>query len=123
MEHRCGRRYSVRQPVYLQTPDAVIAAGWLTEVSVSGGAVITHRPMHVDVRLQVRLLANTTNPSPRKFFIAGHVVRQTRHGWALEWSDFSPQLLARLNVHSQAIGADGAVEGMRRRRRKTATAR
>ena len=100
MEHRYGRRYSVRTPVYLETPDAVIAAGWLTEVSLSGASVITHRPVEVDVCLRVRILGGPGGSIQSGFSIAAHVTRPTQYGCALEWDELMPELLSRMNLQT-----------------------
>lgn len=115
MEHRHGERYTLRQPVYLQTRDSIIAAGWLTDVSLSGGCVITHRPMMLGVPLQLRLPSgDRTALGKRRFSVGAQIVRVTQYGWALEWDEWAPQLLARLGLSRRP--AEASVVGKGRRR-------
>jgi PilZ domain len=98
MEHRYGRRWPLHVPVLLRTAQGNASQAFLRDISSSGAqlACLAHVP--VGARLQVYVLDGGTH-SPRA---AGEVVRICEGGFAIEWMEFSPELVKGLLSQQRA---------------------
>jgi PilZ domain len=115
MEHRWGHRMNADMAVRLVAAPAAVGAGRLINVSVTGAFVRTNLALAPLAQVHVEL-ADIHAPLPRSVRLAAYVVRSTKLGIGLEWSDPGPCVFAllrpalpeeaRIDPGSQ-IGADG----------------
>ena len=92
MEHRWGRRVDCHIPVVVETGVHAGVRAQIQNLSLSGAfleiVALQDLPPTVCVRFE------PTNAAPyRRHRILGHVVRQTREGVGLEWTEFAPQVI------------------------------
>ena len=97
MEHRCGRRWTLNVTVVIQTLQGTAAKATVQNVSSSGAFLkcAMRLPLHSQVRVTFPAVAGM-----RRGALA-QVVRQCEDALAIEWSEFSPQIVQQL-VNSQA---------------------
>lgn len=88
MEHRWGERITLRLPVRLAAASETIDRGILRNVSASGAFIETRLRLPILSLLQVELPLDTPVPA--------FVVRRTKTGIGVEWSEYSPEALERL---------------------------
>jgi hypothetical protein len=93
VEHRWGQRLPVRARVGLRSRGGLQGIGYISDISISGALLVTGMralPMSlVKIFLPV-------GPSMKRVSIAGHVVRCTDEGFAVEWSELAPEVLRSL---------------------------
>lgn len=109
MEHRWGRRIALRSPVRLigATGDPVI--GQTENISISGALVRTARPVSLGALVELEfVLPGRLGREPD--CVAAHVVRRTRDGAAIEWSDLAPRTVRALLVPEDASARHAARE-------------
>jgi PilZ domain-containing protein len=95
MEHRWGTRVRRDVPVKIICAPAAVGAGRLVNLSVSGGFVKS--ALVPKLMAHVQLLADTGARPEQPFeALEGHVVRQTRSGFGLEWIELAPEAVCRL---------------------------
>ena len=88
MEHRCGFRRTATAQVLIRTPDGISAKAELRNISASGALLRTHLPTPLYALVSVRF--------PGRFdqhWIEAHVVRQADEVLAVEWTEFSPEIV------------------------------
>jgi PilZ domain len=92
VEHRCGYRWSMNATVVIQTLQGATAKATMQNVSASGALLQCRMsvPLHSQVRVIFPALA-----AMRRGALA-QVVRQSEDGLAIEWSEFSPQIVQHL---------------------------
>ena len=87
MEHRWGHRHEVSEQVRLRARDGQWVRGCIRNASISGAFIVTRMPAaplsHVSVRF-------TKSRGSRTEELEGEVVRRTREGLAIEWTEFAP---------------------------------
>lgn len=89
MEHRWGRRISVKIPVRLIPESEEPVIGETENVSISGALVQTTRSVRLWARLQVEVALPYSEGLPER--VAAHVIRKIRDGAAIEWCDLAPR--------------------------------
>ena len=95
MEHRWGQRVEIRRRVRLRTRSGVVGHGMLHDVSISGAFIVSPLPARLLSYIQVQF---TTADHGYQFGTAveGQIVRRTPQGFALEWCEFAPEVVATL---------------------------
>jgi hypothetical protein len=95
MEHRCGTRFAQNTRVLVERAEGVTAPAELCNVSASGALLRCALP--VPLHAQVRVLFSAPNNSGWRTAerISAEVVRHSPTGFAVEWLEFSPQLVER----------------------------
>jgi hypothetical protein len=103
MEHRCGTRHEVDIEVYARSHGGVVSsAGWLRNLSASGGFLVTTLPIDPPAHISLRVVdAGGRFPSR----LEGHVVRRTAEGLGIEWAEYAPELVSQLG-NSPPHGAE-----------------
>jgi hypothetical protein len=95
MEHRWGQRFEVDILVRMHSRPYAMRTGRLTDVSMSGGFIVTSVDLHELRRLQIALVL------PHRFHqatpvISAYVARRHSDGIGVEWCDFAPQAVVEL---------------------------
>lgn len=92
MEHRYGRRLTINMTVVIQTLQGATAKATVQNVSASGALLKCgmNVPLHSRVRVTFPAVANLSRGA------LAQVVRKSEDGLAIEWSEFSPQLVQQL---------------------------
>ena len=95
MEHRWGQRFDVDILVRVHSRPYAVRTGRLTDVSVSGGFIVSSVELRELRRLQIALVL------PHRFsqatpVISAYVARRHRDGIGVEWCDFAPQVVVEL---------------------------
>jgi len=93
MEHRWGNRAPVSVPVKIYCASAAIGMGRVIDLSVSGAFVRTARVPQLMTQVEVcSFLAS----GPYLAALEGYVVRQTRFGFGIEWTELAPEAVRAL---------------------------
>jgi len=96
MEHRYGTRHEVDIGVYARSHGGVVSsAGFLRDISASGGFLLTHLPIPLLTKLTLRLIDAEGNFGST---LEGHVVRRASNGIGIEWSDYVPEVIQALRA-------------------------
>jgi hypothetical protein len=95
MEHRWGQRFEVDILVRVHSRPYAVRTGRLTDVSMSGGFIVSNVELRELRRLQIALVL------PHRFsqatpVISAYVARRHRDGIGVEWCDFAPQAVVEL---------------------------
>jgi len=95
MEHRWGQRFEVDILVRVHTRPYAVRTGRLTDVSMSGGFILSSMELRELRRLQIALVL------PHRFsqatpVISAYVARRQRDGIGVEWCEFAPQSVVEL---------------------------
>ena len=93
MEHRCVYRRTATAQVLIRRPDGVSGKGELRNISASGALLLTHLPAPLHAQVSVRF----TGRFGRQW-VSAHVVRQADDGLAVEWTEFSPDVVRQILV-------------------------
>jgi hypothetical protein len=103
MEHRCGNRVVLGQPVRVIGDRKAVGLGLLCEVSVSGGFIRTRLHVPELARVCVKWhdslregAAGAKRSGDRDYALEAFVVRCSEAGVALEWCQFAPGSIVRL---------------------------
>jgi PilZ domain-containing protein len=88
MEHRCGFRRTATAQVLVRTPDGISAKAELRNISASGALLRTPLPAPLYALVSVRFPGRID-----AHWIEAHVVRQADDGLAIEWTEFSPDVV------------------------------
>jgi len=99
MEHRWGIRHDVTQSVRVATHSGLVARGTIRNVSMSGAFV--EAPLAVKLFARVNIQFNSALDR-RPGRVEGQVVRREPTGFALEWRELAPDVMAALIAHSEA---------------------
>lgn len=119
MNHRWGRRFAASLRVRLSYPPYAIAAGQLTDISISGAFVRSTLALPLLARVRIAL-ASAGEAAPQE--IEAHVVRRADGGFGVEWAELAPpevgvilHTLARQSTRSEPCGQSGPPRGSRSR--------
>ena len=93
MEHRCGRRRDTRLRVTIRTRSGVATEAQVSNISSSGAFVRAHLPLTLNSVVYVQFWDTVPGKRPRGEAIPAEVVRHCTEGFALEWTEFSPQTI------------------------------
>jgi hypothetical protein len=101
MEHRWGQRFDVDILVRVHSRPYAVRTGRLTDLSMSGGFIVTRVDLRELRRLQVSLVLphRLSQATP---MISAYVARRHRDGIGVEWCDFAPQAVVEL-LRSPAV--------------------
>lgn len=88
MEHRWGRRLTLKVPIRIFMESRPPVIGLLENVSISGALMQTARPVPLWTRLEIEVLLPLGHDAER---VAAHVTRRTRDGAGIEWCELAPQ--------------------------------
>jgi PilZ domain-containing protein len=91
MEHRCGRRVSLRAALLVESANGSSSKAVLHDVSASGALLESTDRVPIDAQIRVVFLGRTELPRLR-----AQVVRHCQMGFAIEWAEFSPDLVDHL---------------------------
>ena len=96
MEHRWGERVAMNMPIRLTLARAFsVGSGQLSDLSVSGGWIITDQ--RVRVLSQIGIVLNPGRVTKcDAAVIAAYVTRQCKNGIGVEWCQFAPPTVAEL---------------------------
>src|SRR5579859_20582 len=97
VEHRCGQRWMMNLTVVIQTLQGTAVKA--TVQSISGSGALLKCRMSVPLQSQVRVIFPAIARMRRGAL--AQVVRQSEDALAIEWSEFSPQIVHHL-LSSQA---------------------
>lgn len=91
MEHRCGNRWPIEVPVRLETTQQTSTRAVLLVVSASGALIecAADIPIEARVVLSVRV-------QRQRLTLRAQIVRQWDRGYAIEWTEFSPEVVGAL---------------------------
>jgi hypothetical protein len=103
MEHRCGTRQRVAERVVVLTRSGVVGEATLCEVSVSGGRLRCPFPLRLESTVSIQFGRGRSQDRRARTSIPAEVVRSTEEGFAVEWVEFSPQLI-RLICQETSMG-------------------
>ncbi|HEY6922446.1 MAG TPA: PilZ domain-containing protein [Steroidobacteraceae bacterium] len=99
MERRSGTRYRVEIPVYAETHSgAVSSVGYLLDVSLTGGFLLTTLPAELHSRISLRPVE--ANREMTALRLEGLVVRRSFAGLGIAWCEPATELI-------RALGLDG----------------
>jgi hypothetical protein len=93
MEHRCGLRQAAAIKVRLRTAGGVVAEAEICDISASGALLRCHLPVALHSRLSVQIQSGRVDRSKPDARLFGEVVRHVEGGFAVEWTEFSPQVM------------------------------
>jgi hypothetical protein len=96
MEHRWGKRSPVDVTVALYVGSGHVFGGRMTNASLSGALVHTEARLPAFSRLIVELHSGESGPPARSRAVFAYVAREASEGLGLEWTEFSPPLIAAL---------------------------
>ena len=115
MEHRLGLRRSMLMQVTVRTRNGIAAEGWIRDISSSGARLQSHLPVPLNSTVLVRFKnAGCLQQTPSRAVWA-EIVRHTRTGFAVEWTEFSPLAIRAILRHyamKTAYGTQPAVGGV-----------
>jgi PilZ domain len=104
MEHRCGIRHPTDLSVVISARDGCLSSrGQVSDISLSGCFVHTALPVGLLSRIVLQL--SSDHSSAR---LEGCVVRLGEQGLAVEWQDYSPELLRLLRQRDLAVNIEVA---------------
>jgi hypothetical protein len=92
MEHRWGRRVDCQIPVVVEAIAHVRLKAHIRNLSLTGAFLETSTEIGFPPTVCLRFEPASATPYHRHRIWA-HVVRQTREGLGLEWTDFAPRLI------------------------------
>jgi PilZ domain len=95
VEHRWGRRISVRIPVRLIPDFGDPIIGETQNISFSGALVQTARSVRLGSHVQIELILPDELGTPPER-VAAHVIRKMGARAALEWCEFAPHAVRTL---------------------------
>ena len=96
MERRSAPRYQVAIPVYAQAHSgAVSSKGYLLDVSLSGGFLVTTLPAELNSLISLRLIETNGEMGQR---LEGQVVRRSFVGVGIAWSEPATELIRSLGL-------------------------
>ncbi len=95
MEHRWGERVGVDLPVRITAHPFVVRHGRITNLSVSGGSIVTDFEMRNLSRIQVAIEIPTRARS-EALNIAAYVTRTSKDSVGVEWCQFAPRAITEL---------------------------
>ena len=101
MEHRHGHRRPAAAKVRLTTSSGVTADAVICEISASGALLRSHLPVSLHSVLSVQLLM-VGHRQRADSTVSAEVIRHVTGGFAVEWTEFSPQPLRRLLRESRS---------------------
>jgi PilZ domain-containing protein len=102
MEHRCGSRRPAATKVRLKTSNGVSAEAQICEISASGALLRSHLPVSLHSVLTMRLLSARHAPNTENLVVA-EVIRHVTGGFAVEWTEFSPQPIRFLLTETKTV--------------------
>lgn len=88
MEHRWGQRLVLNEPVRLRVQGGRWVGGRICNASISGALIVTRMSAAPLSRVSVRF---TAPRGTRADELQAEVVRSTREGLAIEWTEFAPK--------------------------------
>lgn len=88
MEHRCGHRRTATAQVLVRRPDGVSGKAELQNISASGALLLTPLPASLHSLVSVRFGGQFGRQ-----WASAHVVRVADGGLAIEWTEFSPDVV------------------------------
>lgn len=88
MEHRCGYRRTATAQVMVRRPDGVAGKAEVRNISASGALLLTHLPASLHSLVSVRFGGQFGRQ-----WTSAHVVRVADEGLAVEWTEFSPEVV------------------------------
>ena len=103
MEHRCGLRRPVAIKVRLRTQHGRSGDGEISDISASGALLRSDLTAALHSRLVVESVSAKHNRVKTEAPLTGEVVRHVSGGFALEWTEFSPEAVRALM--REAVGA------------------
>jgi c-di-GMP-binding flagellar brake protein YcgR len=106
MEHRCGNRLTTTAGVWIRTHQGISGKAQLRNISASGALLRTPMPVALHAQLLVRFAASMPDERSDQQWVSAHVVRNSEDGLAVEWTEFSPDIVRHV---LRSMGAD-AVE-------------
>ena len=96
MERRSAPRYKVAIPVYAQAHSgAVSSKGYLLDVSLTGGFLLTTLPAELNSLISLRLIETNGEMGQR---LEGQVVRRSFAGVGIAWSEPATELIRSLGL-------------------------
>ena len=101
MEHRCGYRRTATAQVLIKRPDGISAKAELRNISASGALLRTYLPASLYAVVSVKFAGRFG-----QHWIDAHVVRQADDGLAVEWTEFSPEVVRQMLL---SLSRDDAV--------------
>ena len=93
MEHRCGYRRTVTARVLIRTPNGVSATAALCNISASGALLRTNLPASLHAVVSVGFRGRDFRTQYGRRWVSAHIVRQADGGLAVEWTEFSPEVV------------------------------
>jgi hypothetical protein len=87
MEHRWGHRLAVNEPVRLRAQRGQWVRGRICNASISGAFIITRLSAAALSHVSIRFARSRGTKLEE---LQGQVVRSTREGLAIEWTEFAP---------------------------------
>ena len=106
MEHRCGNRRTATAQVLIKRPDGISATAQLCNISASGAFLQTHLPAPLHAIVAVGFSGKVLPERAPRQWISAHIVRQSDDGVAVEWTEFSPEVVRQVLL---ALTKDDAV--------------
>jgi hypothetical protein len=97
MEHRWGRRRQVILPIQFSKPGQPAAAGWITDISLSGAYLLTTDTFVVAETVYIELDGLSGRyPECVSLQLPGRVVRHGLTGVGIDWEEFASATLAEI---------------------------
>ncbi|SRR5581483_2562989 len=110
MEHRWGHRHEVSEQVRVRARGGQWVRGCISNASISGAFIVTRLSAAPLSHLSVRFSRSRGSHTEE---LEGQVVRSTRKGLAIEWTEFAPTRVRTLML----IPASGRSGGYRNRQK------
>jgi hypothetical protein len=95
MEHRWGERVQVDFPIRLMVNRFSVRDGRLSDLSVSGALVKADFEARLLCRIQVAI-DSPLWPKHESPVVDAYVARRYKHGFGIEWCEFSPRAISDL---------------------------
>jgi hypothetical protein len=95
MEHRWGIRNEVNKAVRLETRSGTTGRGRVTNVSISGAFIVSPLPVRLHSHVTVQFTA-LQHHKRNQLAVEAQVVRKEASGFAIEWYEFTPDVLRAL---------------------------
>jgi hypothetical protein len=106
MEHRCGNRRTATAQVLIKRSDGISATAQLRNISAGGALLQTHLPAPLHAVVAIGFPGKAFSERAPRQWISAHNVRQLEDGMAVEWTDFSPDVVRQVLL---TLGKEEAV--------------
>lgn len=93
MEHRCGHRRTAALTVVIRTRHGLVIHGLITDISSSGAMIQSMPPLRRNTLVSIQFNTDATVEERRRSTVVGEVIREQRTGFAVEWCQFSPEVV------------------------------